>query len=556
MLIGQLIQVLGIVAIAVWAVAASAGRSPLIVRCARLTGRCARKPFIAMALCATVAAIAVIVPCCLRPPVPAIHDEFSYLLAGDTFAHGRLANPVHPMWRHFESFHILQQPSYASKYQPLQGFFLALGSLIDGRPIVGVWIATSLAAVSSCWMLRGFAPPRWALLGGLIVAVHPTIASVWGYGYWGGAAPMTGGALVLGAAARLTKRPRVRDTLALISGVAMLANGRPFEGLIVSLVVGGWLLAAIIRQRTTNLRAWLQQFVLPGSVGLALMAGGMAYYNQCVTGDWFRLPYQVHEAQYNISPIFVWQQPRPEPEYRHRVMREFYVQNTREWHHAQQTFAGFASQRARMWLHSWSFLLGLALSIPLASAACVFRRRSVRIAGSIVAAVLLATLGVTWFLPHYLSPIMPAFILLIIEGLRVLHAWRSRGRHIGHRLAVGVVLVFFGFATLRYATHVASAASSQVDSRSPTAWAWQRDKITAGLLATPGSHLVVVRYANDHDPNQEWVYNAADIDASRIVWAREMSGRENGELLEYFAERTPWLLEADTRPPRLLKIPR
>ena len=53
-------------------------------------------------------------------PIPFVPDDFSFLLASDTFAHGRLTNPTPAMWTHFESIHISMLPTYQSMYFPGQ----------------------------------------------------------------------------------------------------------------------------------------------------------------------------------------------------------------------------------------------------------------------------------------------------------------------------------------------------------------------------------------------------------------------------------------------------
>jgi hypothetical protein len=67
--------------------------------------------------------------------------------------------------------------------------------------------------------------------------------------------------------------------------------------------------------------------------------------------------------------------------------------------------------------------------------------------------------------------------------------------------------------------------------------------------------LVIVRYQPtsgvQHDVDHEWVYNAADIDSSKIVWARDMGDRQNQELLNYFSSRRIWQIDGDSSPPHL-----
>ena len=75
-----------------------------------------------------------------------------------------------------------------------------------------------------------------------------------------------------------------------------------------------------------------------------------------------------------------------------------------------------------------------------------------------------------------------------------------------------------------------------------------RAHIVQRLEGLPGGQLVLVRPASDHSSMGEWVYNAADIDHSKVIWARDMGAAENEELLRYYKGRTVWLVQPDTNP--------
>ena len=482
-------------------------------------------------------------------PAPLAHDEFSYLLAGDTFAHGRLTNPTPPLWPFFESIHINMRPTYMSMYPPGQGFLLAIGEWL-GHPWMGVLLSAALGCALICWMLQAWLPPSWALLGGVIAILQFGILSYWTNTYYCTWIVVIGGALVLGAWPRLRKHPRASSALLLALGVALLALTRPYEGLFFCLPVAIALLAWLFARRGPSLGVALSRGLAPLLISMAALAAFLGYYNWRVSGNALVMPYQINQSTYAGVPLFPWQHEKTQPVYRNAQMRDYY---------AQWAISGYRHSMARgpafmAWAKIktyWRFYFGWFLTLPLLALPWVVRDRRIRFLVVVTAVTALGLELELWSHPHYAAALTGALVAIMVQGLRHLRLWRWQGKAVGRMAVWAVVLGLFAFDAAWI-----SAAAVRVNSSS-LYWVGNQDRadLQNRLQHMPGLQLVIVRYSPAHPVFREWVYNRADIEHAKVVWARDMGTACNGELIRHFKDRRVWLVQPDTQPPQLTAYP-
>ncbi len=483
----------------------------------------------------SVIAIRVLLLPLLPVPTPGIHDEFSYLLMGDTFAHGRLTNPPHPMWLSFETFHVNWFPTYSSMYPPAQGAALALGQVL-GSPWIGVLLTAAGMCAAVYWMLCAWIPSRWAFLGGVLTALKLAFVSYWMNSYWGGAVAAIGGALVLGSVARLLKRARWQESAMLGLGLAVLANSRPYEGIVFCLPAAFLLLRWLWRRRHFGARRgipWGRVIAPLSTVGILTLAF-MGYYNWRLTGDALLFPHTLNERTYEHVPPFFWQKPLLEKHYNNARLEEFF----NEWEPEEYT-RGWSAYRGVTKTKTVRFVSafvwpGLLLALP--GLPFALRDRRLRVFWVTLALVFTAIYIVVWSNSHYAAPVTCLIFALFVQLLRHLRTMHSGKFEWGKALARACIVALIVDTAL-------AAAHRECD---PLYWTCTGDQsrtlVLQKLQVEPGKHLVMVRY-NDDDlsVHDEWVFNGADIDGSRVVWARELDKAQNQKLFAYFKDRKVWL---------------
>jgi hypothetical protein len=460
-------------------------------------------------------------------PSPDVYDEFSHLLVADTLRHFRFANPPHALPQFFETFFVLQSPTYSSIYPIGQGLALAIGWTLFGTPWAGV-LLSSAAFCSLCyWMLRGWTTPSWALLGGVLAVFEFGPLNQWTNSYWGGDYSAAAGCLVFGALPRLRgafgRERRTRDAALLGLGLALHLLSRPFESIFLLLSVILFLLPDFKKLARPALVTAL--ICLP-AIGIVFVQ------NKQVTGSWTTLPYSRSQYQYGVPASFTFEaHPVPHRELTREQDLDYKMQRAfraREIDNASSYF-----QRLVYRIRYLRFFLYPALYLTLIIFVAGIRDYQ---HGWVVLTFLIFALGTNFypfFLPQYFAAAACLFILASVEGLRMLSQWAAGAA--AARALIYLCVAQFVFAYGTY-TH-----------RNPD----QRIEINRQLAMTPGKLLVLVRYWPQHIFQDEWVYNAADIDAARVVWARDLGDTEDRKLLHYYPDRTVLLLEPDARPPRL-----
>lgn len=462
-------------------------------------------------------------------PLPSVHDEFSYILAADTFSHLRFANPTPPAWQSFESIHINMVPTYVSMYPPAQGLFLAIGQILTGHPWWGVVLSGALFLLAAGWAFRAWLPGPWAFAATLVTMCF-LLGTYWTKSYWGGNVTALAGALVLGAVGYIRTRNQVSDWVLWAAGCSLLICARPYSGSILILLSVAKLIRIFLLRRRTEpqgSRSFIRAFSFGALPTATLAILWVAAYCQSTTGKPYIFPYIENVRQYQIRRSFHWQKDHTPPPYRHASMEKVYRGLLRKEIPLVEQYKGMATSFVNLYGGNRVLVAGL-LFLPFAWGAGY---RWVLLSTVIGFAAILC---IPYIHPHYYAAYSAFLVLSWVQGVRSFYDRKLLG------YTVSLVAVILLAAVL-----VLQLARKPFRPLDTPDWVVQRDSLIRKLSSSGEKHLILVDYDANHSFHKEWVYNPADFASAPVLWARWWTPQKNLALAQAYPDRKLWVLHPD-----------
>ena len=495
--------------------------------------------------------------------VGTVHDEVSYLLQAQIFAHGKWTEPAAPIPAFFEQFHIFTDPVIASKYPPghslllVPGIWLGLPGLV---PLLLVAVSGALVFA----LARRLANPWVALLtyflwllGRTELRFHSsyfsenTTALCWLLGFW--------------ALLEWRQRREARWLALLTACVAWGGITRPLTMMayaVPAVVVVIWTL--------TRYRAWHWRSIAPAAATGAAIIAILLISNEKVTGSWRSMPWNVWSREY-----MPWDAPgfgldTTPPRRRLSPVMATFAQQFGGLHknYTLATMPGEAKARlaeiAESSLGTFEHPDVRTLLAPFALVGLVLLAwgRPVREGRfALVCAVALFVsylsyahpapwtlyyLECSWLLPFAAALGLWTVTTMIVKRARIPESWLLRELSTASTFATAAfvgALVWFSIPRINGARHYADLSHS-------TLRGWR----TFVSSAIPDQRAILfVRYAPWHYVHESLVANDPDLAHARL-WIVYDRGPEDATLAALAPDRATYLFDEQTRVLRRLGL--
>lgn len=465
---------------------------------------------------------------------PHLHDEFAYIFQARTFALGRLSLPAPPIPEFFESFHLLTEKVYASKYPPGQALVMLPGVLL-GFPILMSAMLSAGSLLLFYLIVKPLQNRECALICLVVFALSPLQIQL-------AAIHLSHTSslfflllfVYLSGIAREKHKGLCAFSAGAALGIAFLV--RP----VTALAVGGpfviWDIWTTIKDaEPAKIRIKKIVHIFSSAFAFMLIAGLLFAYNFAVMGDPLSFPWVEYAEKYiPMDALGFHQDQGPQTALQLNLsplMTEFnrdYVEPLKRQYSFWRAVRQFWFQRLPDTIYMSDDSFCLAAFLPFAFVVPLTSKEKVFLASAF--SLFFAHFFYYGGIPRYHFEVVPILIYFFVKGALIFsrtlvtNASPFLQRFILFHLMSGVIValpynLLNEFNSKRYFTRYHA----------------EFRELVRRLDDSP--KLIFVRYKPEHEYHYDLINNEPDLKNSKAIYVHDM-GERNQELMRVFPDRS------------------